>query len=106
MTAAELRVMLGDGPAALVCATTPPSRQVWVGADLHTIDAADLVNPRIDLACMCTDLGMVLTRLIPGTPSASPWRPATPSGWIPIATIWVDYCASWVSPADIEEIRP
>lgn len=105
-TAAELRVQLGDGPAWLVRATTPPSKNIWVGPELVRISPADILEHRIDLVCIKAEFGMVFCEVIPGSPSVSPRPPTVPTGWLPVATVTIPFCSTSVFPANIQEIRP
>lgn len=105
-TAAELRVQLGDGPAWLVRATDPPSLDIWVGPELLRLAGPAFVNPRIDLVCIKAELGMVFAQALAGIPCASPIAPATPAGWLPVATVGIPPFAMAVYPSNIQEIRP
>lgn len=122
-TAAELRAQLGDGPAWLVRATTPPSMAVevgnqtvelegtvfemrgWQGNVIWTTTSAD-AQPRVDLICIAVEFGEVFARALTGVPSGSPCPPAVPSGWLPVATVHIRAYMSCVFPSNIQEIRP
>jgi hypothetical protein len=66
------------------------------------IDAADAINPRIDLVYV--DSGGVVIYLA-GTPSAPPVKPTLPTGGLELATISVAAGATSITSANITDLR-
>jgi hypothetical protein len=105
----DLRAQLGPGPAFIVRATTPPSHAVWVANERVQLTMPHCVNDRIDLLCITAVLGEVHAKAVTGTPACSPVAPTLlpqSVAWLPVATVRVRACSSFVSQADIEEWHP
>ena len=136
VSATQVSVAAGLGFQTGDSATTEPEKRILykATATTKTVAAAHATNPRIDIVCIKHNRANTVTEsrdfkdasddsvssqsmtvqtdwdsdllVVTGTPAGSPSAPATPSGYIKIATISVPAVTGPTSQSDITDNRP
>ena len=99
---ADMKVDVATGEALNAAGRFSPA-----GIEL-TIPTADATNDRIDIICVADDgviEGPTENASLKGTPGATPTPPATPSGYLKIAEIYVTALDTEIATGDITDSR-